>query len=517
MADSNAPYYPIIFLRGYAGDTHGQDEAAADPFTGFNEGSTVYRATTEKDKPKKFVFESSLVRLMKDYGYGDVYRDGADIVDAGYSGKISPKSVVIYRYYDVGSKLLGTGKTPTIGDSATGLGPLILRIRDLVCSDPDNEMKPEDFRCYLLAHSMGGLVVRAFLQNPAYSNDEARACVDKVFTYATPHNGIDMAGLNVPEWLSFWDANNFSREYMARYLAINEPLLKNPGDAGRVDWLPEERFPSRRFFCMVGTNRGDYEVAMGLSRTFAGNGSDGLVRIANASVWGVDANGHISTPTATAYAYRSHSGYFGIVNSEEAYQNLVRFLFGTVRIDIWLEIDSVQLPKLPDGTDPEQVEALYQFELLASPRGRPWYLSRRIAEEDSVACRTHKELTDPASSEKRKVFLSSVFLGKPPRRRRGAGSGGRLLRDPGCARARLRGPPRAVVPHARRGRVPVPRHAHDRDHTSRPVRGRGARPAGLGCPLRLAERQHGRCEPAARPQPGPRRRRAIDGSALRQR
>lgn len=98
----------------------------------------------------------------------------------------------------------------------------------------------------------------------------------------------------------------------------------------RVDWLPEEAFPSEKFFCMIGTNRGDYEAALGLSRTFAGHGSDGLVRIENASVWGVNKSGKISAPCATAYAYRSHSGYFGIVNGEEAYQCLTRFLFGDV-------------------------------------------------------------------------------------------------------------------------------------------------------------------------------------------
>jgi hypothetical protein len=52
---------------------------------------------------------------------------------------------------------------------------------------------------------------------------------------------------------------------------------------------------------------------------------------------------------------------------------------------------------------------VYQFEILASPRGRRWYLTRRVAEEDSVACRSHSDLTseDPAL---RRIYLSSVFL-----------------------------------------------------------------------------------------------------------
>jgi hypothetical protein len=145
---------------------------------------------------------------------------------------------------------------------------------------------------------------------------------------------------------------------------------------------------------------------------FAGHGSDGLVRIENASLWSIDAAKQ-TRPVATAYAFRSHSGYFGIVNSEEAYQNLVRFLFGDVRVDLWLDVDGVTLP--PDLPKDADVDALYQVELLAAPRGKRWYLSRRAAEEDSPACRTHKELTDPEKPERRSIYLSTVFIANKAR------------------------------------------------------------------------------------------------------
>jgi hypothetical protein len=179
---------------------------------------------------------------------------------------------------------------------------------------------------------------------------------------------------------------------------------------GRVDFMPESAFPLERFFCMVGTNRGDYEVGHGLSRTFAGHGSDGLVRVENASVWGVQGkNDKLTQPAATAYTFRSHSGYFGIVNSEEAYQNLVRFLFGDIRVDIWFDADSVTLPDaLVDKA--QDVEALYQFEILASPRGKRWYLSRRTSEEDSCACRTHAQLSAKGAVADKRIYLSTVFL-----------------------------------------------------------------------------------------------------------
>lgn len=408
MADKDACFVPIIYVRGYAMTRGEIDETTADPFCGFNLGSTVQRASADPtQRPRKFVFESPVVRLGSDYGYRDVFDDGLDIVDAEWEGDIPLRSIIVFRYYESASSLLGDGKTPEIEHFAKQLSKLITTVRDRVCADKNNDTLPKDFRCYLVAHSMGGLVCRAFLQNAALGTADARKCVDKYFSYATPHNGIDFGGINVPSWLSAHDVSNFNRERMASYLDL-KALYKR---TQRVDWLPESAFPSSRVFCMVGTNRADYDVGAGLSRTFAGHGSDGLVRVANASVWGVDNKGNVSTPCATAYAYRSHSGFYGIVNSEEAYQNLVRFLFGDVRIDMWLQIDEVRVPEeLQDEDASGKVNGLYQVEVLASPRGKRWHLTRRVAEEDSVACRTHAELRD--NPKARTIYLSSIFLAK---------------------------------------------------------------------------------------------------------
>ena len=54
--------HPIIYVRGYAMTQGERDETTADPFCGFNVGSTVYRATVDKTAPaRKFVFESPVV------------------------------------------------------------------------------------------------------------------------------------------------------------------------------------------------------------------------------------------------------------------------------------------------------------------------------------------------------------------------------------------------------------------------------------------------------------------------
>ena len=404
-----APYFPIIYVRGYAMTEGERDETAADPFCGFNLGSTVYRAAVDKNAPpRRFIFESPVLRLASDFAYTDVYEQGADIMDADWQPRggqpgIDARSIIVYRYYDSGSTLFDKGQSSPIEDYARGLSTLILKVRDLVCAREGDALAPEDFRCYLVAHSMGGLVVRGFLQNPALGSADARRAVDKVFTYATPHNGIDVAGMNVPGWFSANDMNNFNRERMAGYLALDAAYAKY----GRVDYLPAGALPLERIFCMVGTNRSDYEAGKGLSRTFVGHGSDGLVKIENASVWGLDKDNNVTGAAATAYAYRSHSGVYGIVNSEEAYQNLTRFLFGDVRVELWLDIAEVRLPAEIEHDD---VDALYQFELLARARGKRWLLSRRVAEEDSPACRTHKQLTTQGAAGAGLVYLSTVFL-----------------------------------------------------------------------------------------------------------
>jgi hypothetical protein len=406
--------HPIIYVRGYAMTEAERNETAADPFCGFNVGSTVYRANIDKgSRAKKFVFESPVLRLAADFGYRTVYENGLDIDDPDWKPRmgadgsdargIPPQSVIIYRYYDDGSALLGDGKARDIETYARGLSDLVLKVRTLVSERQGPGYDPATFRCYLVAHSMGGLVVRAFLQNRKLGDDTARACIDKVFTYATPHNGIDLAGFNTPSWLSLNEMNTFNRERMAGFLNLKSVFKST----GRVDFMPEHAFPVSRMFCMVGTNRGDYEAGHGLSRAFAGHGSDGLVRIENATVWGIDDNGKRTDPAAVGYTYRAHSGHFGIVNSEEAYQNLTRFLFGDVRVDIWVDIAGVTLPAALQGS---AVRALYQFELLTGPRGKRWYLSRRTSEEDSPACRTHAELTEPANKERRSIHLSTVFL-----------------------------------------------------------------------------------------------------------
>ncbi|HSK29344.1 MAG TPA: hypothetical protein VLA17_05220 [Candidatus Limnocylindria bacterium] len=405
-------YHPIIYVRGFAATQGEIEETVSDPYMGFNIGSTKTRVAWTGDI-RRFYFESPLVRLMSDHGYQDVFVEGDDLVAAEHSDHPIPyRSIIIYRYYDEASKDFGDGKTPPIEHFAKGLDGLILRLRDKICANKDNKVTPADFRVYLVAHSMGGLVCRAFLQNPKLGSADARATVDKLFTYATPHNGIDMRIVrNVPGWLTFGDVNNFNRERMAKYLDVPE------GD----DVSIVKNFPPERIFNLIGTNPGDYTVAGGASSWAAGNASDGLVRIENATTHGPGPDG-IDVTSPRAFVHRSHSGHYGIVNSEEGYQNLTRFLFGELRVDGILDIDDITLPVEVKKSHDEgkKVRASYQFEVVVSIRGCQWQMTRREARENSAIFRTYDQLfpgndrTRRAPDRTMSPHLFSIFL--DPRR-----------------------------------------------------------------------------------------------------
>ncbi len=387
------PHFPIIYVRGYAGSEDAVEETVATPYMGFNLGSTRIRQRWN-GALDRFIFESPLVRLMKDYGYRDVYEAG-DELPAGTS--IEPRSLVIYRYYDqVSPSMAAEPDRPDIPVYAEGLGQLIEKLRDQVAGD-DEEARAA-FRVYLVAHSMGGLICRCFLQNDQVSTAETKALVDKVFTYATPHDGIDMRVIgNIPGFFSRNNANNFNRDNMRDYLGLPEDQERAHDLGGKFD--------EDRFFSLVGTNDRDYEVASGWSRRLIGPMSDGLVRIKNAAARG----------TPRAYVHRSHSGHHGIVNSEEGYQNLVRFLFGDVRVDGILKVDELELPTRVEKAwkAGKRVRASYHFEVVLRPRGARYDLHRRTTDEGSAIFRKFDEMLMPEKAgldAPRQPFLFSTFL-----------------------------------------------------------------------------------------------------------
>ncbi len=378
-------FYPIVYVRGYAGTQGEVEDTVADPYMGFNVGSTKLRQSWD-GSITKHIFESPLVRLMKEYDYNDAYFEGSEIEQPN---KVSMKSVWIYRYYEPVSEDLGTGKRPEMEIYAEGLGEYLQKVRQTVCGN--NQKKLDDFKVYLVAHSMGGLVVRCWLQN-LRSKETNPVNVEKIFTYATPHSGIDFRGIgNVPKLIKINNTENFQTDRMRKYLKI--PKTKPVNSLNN-------KFPEERFFSLIGTNSKDYTAVAGLSRKAVGPLSDGLVQIKNASVKG----------TPRAYVHRAHSGHYGIVNSEEGYQNLKRFFFGDISVQGNLVIHKITFPKKIEQAKKKgkKVRAAYHLEVVTKVRDARWDMYRRTVDDRSAIYINHDEV----DGKEKTVRLFSSFLSK---------------------------------------------------------------------------------------------------------
>ncbi|WP_460110024.1 esterase/lipase family protein [Streptomyces sp. YKOK-J1] len=342
------PRLPIVYVRGYAGGTAAIDKAVADPFYGFNEGSTHIRIGPD-DAPCFHEFESPLLRLHLDEGYRILVDGGQALYLAGHD-TIPPDTIWIHRFYDPSASTWGARPQEFRLETAAAD---LLRLIDTVRAKSGAE------RVHLVAHSMGGLVCRCLIQKilPDLGRDPDD-CVAKLFTYGTPHGGIafdvgfgllerlrDVTGVN--------GAEIFGRERMYEYLTPkSETDPDGPPPAWDARAMPGDGqfpFPPERVFCLIGTDPTDYDVALGLSAASVGPRSDGLVRIDNAYVPGAH----------QACVHRSHSGRYGLVNSEEGYQNLRRFLFGDRRAEA--ELVGVRLPRRED--------TVWQAEVRLSVRG----------------------------------------------------------------------------------------------------------------------------------------------------
>ncbi len=309
---------PIIYVRGYAGTQSAVENTVNLPYYGFNLGSTQTKTGPEGD-PEFSIFESPLIRLMKDFGYTDFFVRVSPAGDVEllndeatkYQNQGFPrKGIWIYRYYDETSQWAGNEVRETIETIADGLQALV----DFVLEQTGAPS------VHLVAHSMGGLICRSLIQRNLRESADQK--IAKLFTYATPHGGIhfrkglgavaairDLTGIN--------DADTFGIRRMREFL-------------GRPDATPDNihqitHFPPDRVFSLIGTNASDYTVTA--SRIGVGPASDGLVMNKHAYVEG----------SRRAFVYRSHSGPLGIVNSEEGYQNLHRFLFGDTSVRIRIE------------------------------------------------------------------------------------------------------------------------------------------------------------------------------------
>jgi Putative serine esterase (DUF676) len=403
---------PIIYVRGYAGPTSGIDTQVDDPFYGFNKGATHVRVGGDGD-PMFYQFEGPLLRLMTDENYRLlVHGDQQAFLSEATKDSLEPASIWVYRFYDQAATTFVppphqgiidrlpswlhrkvTADGFDIETAAAGLYDLI----ELVLS----KTKGAD-RVIVVAHSMGGLVTRCMMQkvcimrnerNPAKPRDRkpARQLVSKFFTYGTPHGGIsfDVGALNWAQEV-FGPAGSqiFSPPKMYGYLTPG-PRNREPRKGAGWDpqLMPPDVFDTDDIFCLIGTDPADY----GLSKVVVGPKSDGLVRIEHAYVRGAN----------RAYVYKSHSGSYGEVNSEEGYQNLRRFLFGRFKVQVTLE-------DLPDYSAIAQ-GAVWQADMRLAVRGLPVIMSEQLAAH-WCPIQLNDEIKRAAGTPGHPVTLVTTFL-----------------------------------------------------------------------------------------------------------
>jgi pimeloyl-ACP methyl ester carboxylesterase len=379
---------PIIYVRGFAGNTSGIDDQTEDPFYGFNLGSTHARIGANGE-PTFYQFESPLLRLMLDHDY-QLYVRGGQLawLSQQPDGEVEPATLWIHRFYDVSAT--SWGKRPQDFSLESAAGDL-LELIELV------RRKTGAPRVHLVAHSMGGLICRCLIQKvipdlQRQNPGDARAShiVDRLFTYATPHGGIEFElgmGLfeRIRDAFGIAGADIFGPDRMWEYL--------NPADPGPrpEHWQPEEMpdaaFPKDRVFTLIGTNPEDYLAARGLAAKAVGVKSDGLVQIENAYVPGAK----------FAFVHRSHSGRYGIVNSEEGYQNLRRFLLGD--LEVTADLVGIRLPGRSDD------EVIWQAEVELAVRGLPILMHQQVAAHHCPII-----LERPADESDRPHPLVTTFL-----------------------------------------------------------------------------------------------------------
>ncbi len=335
MTGYTPPFYPIVYVRGFAPTGSSRDDTFHDLYYGYAETSVEPRpkspqdAASIDDRVALDLFEGQLIRFMKEFGYADASHDGLRLAQRQSGGQGAPadptRSLWISRFYDTD---VVTGRVRPITEHAQDLRRLL---DETIPAEMDAcGVSRDGYKVILIAHSMGGLVCRALLQN-LYPTDgiDPKARVHRLVTIASPHGGIEF-GI-VPDFLENFvvrafnpgDAGMFYDPQMRGYLKLGaaEPL-NSLGAAGPLS------FPAARCFCLIGSNYAAYDAVWGQQRRITGNFSDGLVKQDRAFIAGA----------YTANVHRAHSSRdSGIVNSYQSFENIHRFLFGDTKVVLSLE------------------------------------------------------------------------------------------------------------------------------------------------------------------------------------
>lgn len=312
---------PIVYVPGFASEGFGPVYYPEDPFYGFNVGARYVRIDAYGHEILHR-FEGPLLRLMVDHGY-HLILGGVDQLTDRADASVPPRTVWFHQYYDITSTSRADGASSSIEASADDLLSLVELVR----------RKTSAMRVHLVAHSAGGLVCRCLIQKIMPERGLlASDIIDRLFTYATPHGGMT-GGFQYGSWRESAFPQEIERSRMWEYLTPGAERRDGPPSRWMPHDMPPEAFPLDRIFCLVGTMSDDLGLRRAPTSGTEYLRSDGRIPFESAYVPGAP----------NAFVHRSHGGQNGIVNSEEGYENLRRFLFGNLRVDF--DLVGIALPK----------------------------------------------------------------------------------------------------------------------------------------------------------------------------
>src|SRR5438876_9727655 len=110
--------FPIVYIRGYAMTPDEVEETFNSPYYGFNLGATKIKLVNrelDRSDLRMLIFESPVVRLIKDEGYTDAFNRFVtatndpipeSVVKATPPGDWH-KTLWVFRFYDPESKIFG--------------------------------------------------------------------------------------------------------------------------------------------------------------------------------------------------------------------------------------------------------------------------------------------------------------------------------------------------------------------------------------------------------------------------
>jgi hypothetical protein len=218
------------------------------------------------------------------------------------------RSLWVFRYYDLIER-----KFDTYGKA---LVRLIDFIRELAAMQ--DGVKP---KVNIIAHSMGGLLVREAVQRTYPSNGlKAEDYINKIVTLGTPHQGVSFQVIQ--HWLPIESAEDFQH--------FNPEFQSDPTNPASYKYF-KDHFPLERLLTVVGTNYRSYSTvpATVLNQFFSVPGeygptynrSDGLVKQTFAQIPGAP----------RTFLNKCHGGFDSLLTCRESFEVATRFFFGNVR------------------------------------------------------------------------------------------------------------------------------------------------------------------------------------------